>query len=119
MTFDPTITSSELATSTVALIGMVGGYFTLKANFMNGSKRQDETERKVSLLEVELAAHKLRSSETFVRRDDIDKLEERLGRMFSSLVDSIGRRMESVESQLRNIDNKIASVVSGKNKDRE
>lgn len=119
MNFDPTITTAELLTTVIALIGFVGGYFTFKTNFINYTKRQDEIDRKVHSIDVELAAFKLHSAEVFVRRDDIEKLEERISKMFTTMMDGIGRRMETVEHQLRNIDTKILSIVNLRGKERE
>ena len=111
VSFDPSLGYGTLITLAVLIAGFIGNYFLQNYQVGEMIKRHCDLELKVVAMGAEFAKHQLHISETYVRRDDLEKMEERIGKMFGSMIEGIGRRMETVEHTMRNIDTKILSVV--------
>jgi hypothetical protein len=111
ITFDPSFGYGTIITLAVLISGFVGNYFLQRYQVGEMIKRHCELEVKVVAIDAAFSKHQLHISETYVRRDDLERMEERIGKTFGALIDGIGRRMETVEHTMRNIDTKILSVV--------
>jgi hypothetical protein len=116
LTFNPEIGWEPILTFSMILVGAFGSWITLKTQFGESMKRHVDLESKVTALDATIQAHKLHSADTFVRRDDLEKMEERLSKLFGSAIESFGQRMLQVEHTVRNLDTKILTIVSLTNK---
>ena len=119
MTFDTTIGLGSLLVIATMVIGGLGAWFTLKAEYKDSAKRVAVLEGRTDGIERELSAHKLHISESYVKRDDLKSLEDRLGKLLDGMINGVGKRMDVVEHQLRNIDTRIMSVLNIKARERE
>ncbi len=95
---------------TMTVGGIIWGAQLRSSNAAN-SKAIDALTTRVDKADADLSAHKLHVAEAYVRKDDLEKMEARIGALFSSFGEAVGRRIEVVEHQLRNIDTRILSLL--------
>lgn len=91
MTFSAELNLGHLVTVTLAIVGFIGGYVTLRINLQNLTSRADLLDKRVDAYGNALADLRLHVSDQCVKKDDLEKVEDR-----------IGKRLDTVEHTIRN-----------------
>ena len=86
--------------SAIALVGLIGSYFTARARADETSQKVDAHAARLKAVEEELAAQRLHAAETYVREADLGRLEQRLG-----------RRLDIVEQSIREMTREIIAAL--------
>lgn len=86
--------------SAIALIGLIGSYFTARTRAEETSQKVAGHSERLKAVEEELAAQRLHAAETYVREADLGRLEERLG-----------RRLDIVEQTIREMTQQIIAAL--------
>ena len=112
--FDPTIGLGSLITGILTVLGFALSMVVWKTKTEANLAKIGELEKKVAVIDTQIEDSRISLSELYVRKADIDKLENRIEKMISSMNDNISEKISAVKHQMNNLDQKIYSVATGR-----
>ncbi|UYW28241.1 hypothetical protein OKC48_06895 [Methylorubrum extorquens] len=103
MNFSWDINLGHLLTLLLAMIGLIGGYVTIRIKTADNEEKTKALGTRVEAYGIALADLRLHVSEHCVKKDDLEKVEDR-----------IGRRLDTVEHTIRNMTTTILGAINGR-----
>lgn len=102
MTFGWEINLGHVITLALAVVGLIGGYVTLRVKAQDNEEKTKRLDTRVDAYGTALADLRLHVEATCVKRDDLERVEDR-----------IGKRLDSIETGVRDIPTRIIAAMSG------
>lgn len=89
MTFGWEINLGHVLTLGFAVVGLIGGYVTLKVRQADNEKKTEGLDRRIDAYGTALADLRLHVSEHCVKKDDLEKVEDRINRRLDTVEHTI------------------------------
>ncbi|MCJ2074428.1 hypothetical protein MKK68_01965 [Methylobacterium sp. E-016] len=102
MNFSWDINLGHVVTIALALIGLIGGYVTIRIKTADNEEKTRALGIRVDTYAIAISDLRLHVADTCVKKDDLEKVEDR-----------IGRRLDTVEHTIRNMTTTILAAVNG------
>ena len=108
MTFSWDLNLGHIITLGLALVGFVGGYFTLRAKVAEAETRTAALDKRVEAYGTPLADLRLHVGEQCVKKDDLEKVEDRIGKRLDTVEHTIRNTSATILAHLTNRPERIA-----------